>query len=141
MAVSCRAGDDGLELSITLNRYETEALGHDAETVAELVDTLLWALGMLRAGVNSRDPGDPPPTAGDWLRVVADLERLPRRVEGAADAAIRAFAALSDRSDRLASAMKVDESDARRRLTRAAEEPAGVWEGWAGRHPGLPRRP
>ena len=83
--------DDQLVISIILTPQETEKISLDAKTSAELVDSLLWALGLFRTGgINSRDPGLPPPVRGDWLRILRDLTRLQRRVGGASAGAIRA---------------------------------------------------
>ncbi|MER5213641.1 hypothetical protein ABT063_24490 [Streptomyces sp. NPDC002838] len=34
--------------------------------MAELLDGVLWALGMLRSRANSRDAGEPVPVEGDY---------------------------------------------------------------------------
>ncbi|TPQ22668.1 hypothetical protein [Streptomyces sporangiiformans] len=87
MTVSCRSGDDqsgGLEITITLTALETEAMGQDATLMAEIFDSYLWAMGMLRTGRNSRDPGTPAPLLATGLRLCAALtgSRPASRVSG-----------------------------------------------------------
>ncbi|HET6855616.1 MAG TPA: hypothetical protein VFH94_00770 [Streptomyces sp.] len=106
---------DGLDITITLTPAEADALGQDVDLIAELLDSHLWAIGMLRSGVNSRDPGSPPPTAGDWASALKGLERLPQRLEGARGAALRALVAAEARSGRMAWALSAP----------------GEWERWA----------
>jgi hypothetical protein len=134
MAVSYPAGrhDDQLVISIVLTPLETEKISHDAKTCAELVDSLLWALGLFRTGgINSRDPGLPAPVRGDWLRLITDLARLQHRVGGALAGAIRAYAAAEGDLEKLGWALKADASAASRRLAEIIDEPPGVWEQWA----------
>lgn len=103
---------------------------HDLEISAELADSLLWAVGMLRSGVNARDRPGAAPQAGDWLRVVSDLGRLGKRVEGARRAAVRAYAEASGEALPLGIAMGVDAVEVEalvRELEGSEPEAAEVW--------------
>ncbi|WBB60256.1 hypothetical protein O7599_32845 [Streptomyces sp. WMMC500] len=133
MTVVYRApeGDGGLEFTVRLTPEETGALTREARLLAEIVDSCLWALGMLRTGVNSRDAGGPPPIPGDWYAALRDLERIAPRIEGTRDAVIRALAVSGEGTDRLAQAMHTDEEAAVRRRADVLGNPPSEWETWA----------
>jgi hypothetical protein len=134
MSVSYRHRKDqsgGLEIRISLTRLESESVGRDAQLMAEILDSALWALGMLRTGINSRDQGDPPPTPGDWTACIRGLDRLLPRVEGTRDGVVRAYTSAGGSLEHLAHAMNVDESMAQNHCIRIQNESPGVWESWA----------
>lgn len=134
MTISCRSGEDqsgGLEITITLTALEAEAMGTDATLMAEIFDSYLWAMGMLRTGRNSRDPGTPPPTPGDWLAALRGLDRLPTRFQGIRDGLIRACTAADGSLERLANVMNISRSAARHRRTRITRHAPKSWEQWA----------
>jgi hypothetical protein len=134
MTVSCRSGDEqssGLEITITLTALETEAMGQDATLMAEIFDSYLWALGMLRTGPNSRDPGTPAPTPGDWVAALRGLDRLPPRLKGVRDGLIRAYTAAGGSLARMATAMNISTPAARHRRTRITRHSPETWEEWA----------
>jgi hypothetical protein len=134
MSVSCQHSEDqsgGLEIRISLTRLESESVGRDAQLMAEILDSALWALGMLRTGINSRDRGAPPPTPGDWSACIRGLDRLPPRIEGTRDGVIRAYISAGGTPEHLAHAMNVDDSTARNHCLRIQNENPGVWEAWA----------
>ena len=141
MTISCRSVDDqsgGLEITITLTALEAEAMGKDATLMAEIFDSYLWAMGMLRTGRNSRDPGTPPPTPGDWLAALRGLDRLPTRLQGIREGLIRACTAADGSLERLATVMNISRSAARHRRTRIARHAPKSWEQWAGTHSSRP---
>ncbi|GAB1818733.1 hypothetical protein [Herbidospora sp. RD11066] len=128
MTVFTRPCDDGgLEITIKLTAAEAD----EAPLMAELFDTYLWALGMLRTGSNSRDPGSPPPIPGDWASALHSAERLPARLDGIRVAAIRAFMAAGGNAERLAGVLRTDPFEARRRWTELKKQPPSDWERWA----------
>jgi len=134
MTVSCRSGDDqsgGLEITITLTALETEAMGDDATRMAEIFDSYLWAMGMLRTGRNSRDSGTPPPTSGDWAAALRGLDRLPTRLQGIRDGLIRAYTAAGGNRERLSAVMNISRSAARHRHVRVTRRAPSAWEQWA----------
>ncbi|MFW6689483.1 hypothetical protein [Streptomyces sp. MAR4 CNX-425] len=133
MTVVYRApeGDDGLEFTVRLTPAETGALTREARLLAEIVDSCLWALGMLRTGVNSRDEGGPAPIPGDWYAALRDLERIAPRIEGTRDAVIRALAESGEGTGRLAHAMHAEEEAVVRRRAEVLGNPPSEWETWA----------
>ncbi|GAA2653789.1 hypothetical protein ACXZ65_26790 [Streptomyces aculeolatus] len=133
MTVVYRApeGDDGLEFTVRLTPEETRALTREARLLAEIVDSCLWALGMLRTGVNSRDAGAPPPIPGDYYAALRDLERIAPRIEGTRNAVIRALAESGEGTDRLAHVLHTDEEAAVRRRAEVLGNPPSEWETWA----------
>ncbi|AZM45204.1 hypothetical protein DMB38_04605 [Streptomyces sp. WAC 06738] len=133
MTVVYRApeGDDGLEFTVRLTPEETRVLTREVRLLAEIVDSCLWALGMLRTGVNSRDAGRPAPIPGDWYSALRDLERIAPRVEGTRDAVIRALAESGEGTGRLAHALHTDEEAASRRRAAVLGNPPSDWETWA----------
>jgi hypothetical protein len=104
---------------------------HDLEISAELIDTLLWALGMLRSGVNVRALSALAPQAGDWLRVISDLNRLQKRVEGARRAAVREYAEMGGDYSRLATAMDMETPQAEALMREVELSEPGLMEIWA----------
>ncbi|WP_052425156.1 hypothetical protein [Streptomyces fulvoviolaceus] len=123
--------NSGLEITIALTPLETEAIGEDATLMAEILDNCLWAMGMLRTGINSRDRGAPAPTPGDWASALRGLDRLPPRVQGICEALIRAHAAANGKLEHLASATNVSTTAAQDRRATVTHEPPGTWEQWA----------
>ncbi|WP_190232862.1 hypothetical protein [Streptomyces avicenniae] len=132
MGAEYRVGEDGAgELRLTLTASEVEALGQQALLMGELLDSCFWALGMLRTGRNSRDPGGGPPSPGEWAAALRGLDRLPPRVAGTAEAVLRAFAEGPGATAHLASALGVDEATARERRARATDRAPDPWARWA----------
>jgi len=123
--------NSGLEITIALTPLETEAIGEDATLLAELLDNCLWAMGMLRTGINSRDRDAPAPTPGDWASALRSLDRLPPRVQGVCEALIRAHAAANGKLEHLASATNVSTTAAQDRRTTVTHQHPGTWEQWA----------
>ncbi|MEV1009380.1 hypothetical protein [Streptomyces sp. NPDC049881] len=129
MGAEFRAGEGGGgEVRLVLTAAEVEALGPDAVVMAELLDSCFWALGMLRTGRNTRDPGGGVPVPGDWVAAVRGLDRLPPRVRAVVDAVLREYAAGPGQVRHLAAALGVDEAEVRARAGR----PRDAWEEWAG---------
>ncbi|MFF3496498.1 hypothetical protein ACFYWS_34730 [Streptomyces sp. NPDC002795] len=120
-----------LEITIALTPLETEAIGEDATLMVEILDNCLWAMGMLRTGINSRDRNASAPTPGDWASALRGLDRLPPRVQGVCSALIRAHAAANGKLDHLASATNVSMTTAQDRQTTVTHQPPGSWEQWA----------
>ncbi|WP_181790270.1 hypothetical protein [Streptomyces phytophilus] len=124
-------GDGGLEFTVRLTPEETRVLTREVRELAEIADSCLWALGMLRTGVNSRDPGAPPPIPGDYYAALRHLERIAPWIEGTQNAVIRALAESGEGTYRLAHALHTDEEAAVRRRADVLGNPPSRWETWA----------
>ncbi|MEO3861646.1 hypothetical protein [Acrocarpospora sp. B8E8] len=135
MTVSHRPGDDqnngGMEITIRLTPSEAENIGRDALLMAEILDSCLWAMAMLRTNINSRDPGTPAPTHGDWAAALRGLDRLPPRLQGARDGVIRAYITAGGTIQRVAEVMNISTSAAQDHSAQLTESPPTVWEKWA----------
>ncbi|WP_037579082.1 hypothetical protein [Phaeacidiphilus oryzae] len=135
MTVSCVShgdrGDSALRITISLTPVEAATVGDDAKLMVEIIDSCLWAMGMLRSGVNSRDAGSPAPVAGDWTAALRGVDRLPRRVRAIRDAVTRTYAATGGTTRRLADALGISGSAARHRRARIAMRAPDTWEEWA----------
>ncbi|NAS24610.1 hypothetical protein GT755_23330 [Herbidospora sp. NEAU-GS84] len=132
MTMSTRPADDGgLEITIRLTAAEAEAMQNVPQLMAEAFDSHLWALGMLRTRINSRDPGSPAPVQGDWATALRDVDRLRSRLDAIRTAAIRAFMASDGNAERLAGVLRTDPAEARALWAEMRERPAGDWERWA----------
>ncbi|OUD03879.1 hypothetical protein [Streptomyces swartbergensis] len=70
--------------------------------MAELLNGVLWALGMLRSRSNSRDAGEPVPVEGDYTAALKGLDRLPARVRAVQNAVICSHASAGGTPRRLA---------------------------------------
>ena len=124
----------GLDIVLSFSPEQIDALGPDASTFVDWVETALWALAALRdggvwgSGFEYARPAD----VKHWHMVVNDLEhRLLPRLAGIRDAAVREHAAHGGSVGDLARAMDVPRSTAQsRREALSAGEPAG-WEAWA----------
>ncbi|GAA0975270.1 hypothetical protein GCM10009555_032860 [Acrocarpospora macrocephala] len=142
MTISHRPGDDqtngGMEITIRLTPSEAETIGRDALLMAEILDSCLWAMAMLRTNINSRDPGTPAPTQGDWAAALRGLDRLPPRLQGARDGVIRAYITAGGTIQRVAEAMNMSTSAAQDHSAQLTANPPTVWEQWATSH--LPGR-
>lgn len=136
---SSEQAGDGSQLTIELTARETESLGHDAQLMAEILDSALWALGMLRTGVNSRDPGAPSPAPGDWHACLRGLERLSPRIDGIRRGATRAYLSAGGSPERLATALHVDQPTARHIAAQLPAETPDPWQSWATSHPSPPQ--
>jgi hypothetical protein len=123
--------DGGAEIAIPLASSEVGQWWHDLEISAELMDTLLWALGMLRSGINVRAVPALPPQVGDWLGVISDLHRLQKRVEGAQIAAVRAYVEMGGDHSRLGTVIGVDAHHAETLVRELERSEPGVMEIWA----------
>ncbi|GAA1011204.1 hypothetical protein Aple_056530 [Acrocarpospora pleiomorpha] len=142
MTVSHRPGDDqnrdGMEITIRLTPSEAESVGKDALLMAEILDSCLWAMAMLRTNINSRDPGAPAPTQGDWAAALRGLDRLSPRLQGARDGVIRAYITAGGTIQRVAEALNMSASDAQHHSAQLTDDPPAVWEQWAtSRRPGM----
>uniref|UniRef100_UPI003F4920B9 NUDIX domain-containing protein n=1 Tax=Amycolatopsis sp. CA-096443 TaxID=3239919 RepID=UPI003F4920B9 len=141
--LTCREGDaaewGGLDLVVSLTEDQAEALGTDAGTVMETVDTMLTALAAWRSGV---DPVLPPgrqsmksrpvSAGGFWTTwVLQDLSALAAWTEGALSAAIRDQAEAKLSYGHLALALGVARSSAQARRTSVVGGGAGAAEMWA----------
>ncbi|MDQ1022851.1 hypothetical protein QF035_000433 [Streptomyces umbrinus] len=124
-----------MEITITLTALEAEAMGDDATLMAEIFDSCLWAMGMLRTGRNSRDSGTPPPTPGDWAAALRGLDRLPTRLQGIRNGLIRAHTAADGTLERLAAVMNISRPAARHRRRRITSHAPNSWEQWARTRP------
>ena len=124
---------DSLVVAVELTRGETDTLRHEAIISSELIDSLLWALGMLRTGLNLRAPNLEPPAHGDWLRVIADLARLRDHAGGALDAAIKSYveSAPEVSLERLQGALKCDRERVQEILSSSPGREPDKWEIWA----------
>ncbi|MGJ6969050.1 hypothetical protein ACSDR0_44870 [Streptosporangium sp. G11] len=135
MTISHRPGDphgnDEMEITIRLTASEARSVGKDALLMAEIVDSCLWALGMLRTGANSRDSGSPTPTVGDWATALRGLDRLAPRLRGTRDAVVRAYLASGGSTQRLADVMAIPLSELQDDAERTMAQPPDTWEEWA----------
>ncbi|GAA3821439.1 hypothetical protein GCM10022226_47220 [Sphaerisporangium flaviroseum] len=135
MTVSHRPGDphgnDDMEITIRLTASEAHSIGRDALLMAEILDSCLWAMAMLRTGANSRDAGSPAPTVGDWAAALRGLDRLAPRLRGTRDAVVRAYLAFGGSTQRLADVMAVPLSEIQNETERMMAKPPDVWEEWA----------
>lgn len=132
MTMSTRPADDGgLEITIRLTAAEAESMGTETQLMAEALDSHLWALGMLRTGANSRDPGSPAPVQGDWASALWNVDRLASRLDAIRTATIRAFMASGGNAERLAGVLRTEPAEARALWTEMRNRPPGDWERWA----------
>ncbi|TKK85083.1 hypothetical protein FDA94_27050 [Herbidospora galbida] len=97
-----------MEITISLTAAEVRCIGDDALKLTEILDSHLWAMAMLRTGVNFRDSGSLPPTLGDWAAVLWGGGRLTPRLQGIRSGAIRAFMAAGGTEERLADVLGLD---------------------------------
>lgn len=138
--LSYRSGSDalngGIDITISLPPEEADALGLEAQLLADWFDTALWALATLRTGTNVRadaSPANRDVTASTLYDVINDLDnRLLPRLQGLRDAAIRRHAELGGSLGQLATAMDVAKSTAqsRRNVVTRRDRPSR-WEQWA----------
>lgn len=134
---SFRSGPDairgGLDITISLTPGEAKALGAEAATLADWFDSALWALSLLRTGLNDRgwEPRDVTPEA--LYTVINDLDhRLLPRLQGVRDAAVRHHQELGGSLGDLALAMDVAKSTAQSRRNAVMNRPEPTaWERWA----------
>lgn len=126
------ARQGGMDVIISLNPAELDALGSDAAMAADWFDTALWALAMLRTGTNHRHPQHQEVTAGALYTVINDLDhRLIPRLEGIRDAAIRVHIDAGGTDRDLSLAMDTDESTAKLRRQLVQESAPHLFENWA----------
>jgi hypothetical protein len=128
-------GDGGAEVVIRLRPSEAGPWPHDLEISAEVVDTFFWAVGMLRGGLDERGVEPSPPRTGDWLRVLADLERLRGRIDGVRAAAVRAYSEAGGDAVRLGLALHRSPGDAEEFVRRVVRAEPGTMERWARARP------
>lgn len=123
----------GLDITISLSPEEADVLGHEAADLCNWFDTALWALALLRTGLNTRRPDTPPTVAADWMGVISDLDtRLLPRLQGLRDAAIRAHQEQGGTLNALSLAMDSPKSTAQSRRNKIlGAMPPGAWETWA----------
>ncbi|UKD50830.1 NUDIX domain-containing protein (plasmid) [Amycolatopsis sp. FU40] len=139
-----RTGDaadwGGLDYVISLTQDQADALGTDAGTVMEFVDTMLTSLAAWRTGADPVVPeggrpslkARPVSTGSAWtLWALRDLSALSARAEGALAAAIRDQAAAELSHGDLAMAMGVARSTAQDRRKAVLGAEPGAAEMWA----------
>ncbi|WP_424217788.1 hypothetical protein ACN20G_37145 (plasmid) [Streptomyces sp. BI20] len=125
----------GVDITISLPPGEADAISGDP--LEDWFDSALWALSLLRTGINHRAPlpgGPGTLTADTWARVISDLDhRLLPRLEGIRDAAIRRHAEAGGTIGDLALAMDTARSTAqsRRAAVLTGRDRPSVWERWA----------
>jgi ADP-ribose pyrophosphatase len=146
----------GLDLVLSLTPDQAEALGPDAYTIAEAVDTVLVAIAALRTGYDPsvtleeiRSSGsmkDRPVSGGSsWHTwVLSDTTKLQALLEGVLHASIRGYADDRTSYGQLATVLGVARGTAQTRrdaVCKAAPNPAELWAtGKRGPedHPGAP---
>ncbi|WP_329449416.1 hypothetical protein OG906_43465 (plasmid) [Streptomyces sp. NBC_01426] len=123
----------GLDITISLTPTQAKALDSDAGQLADWLHTGLWALAVLRTGLNGAGE---PYSAGpdDWHTAINDLDRrLIPRLEGIRDSVIRAHTQSGGSVADLALAMDVSRSTAqyRRESVLNGKDRPTTWENWA----------
>lgn len=130
MAVEVEPGDGssgGLKITISLTSEEAGVIENDARVMSEILDSCFWAIGMLRAGVNSRDADNPSPVIGDWYAALRDINRLTSRVEGTREAAIRAFLVSGGNVHRLSRVLDITLEEAQEVSDKILLEQPSEW--------------
>ncbi|MET7304660.1 hypothetical protein, partial [Embleya sp. NPDC005575] len=108
MAVTTRRTATGVSVTISLTQEQIDLIGSAAGTMADQLDTALWALARLRSGEET--------TAEEWCLVVNDLgHQLLPRLTGIYDEATRAAVREGVSHGQLARAMDVSRSTAQTR--------------------------
>lgn len=118
----------GADIILSLTPAEAEAIGAEAAQLGDWLDTVLWALALLRTG--RTDSGAA--TTRDWATVISHLShRLEPRLSGILSAAMRAHEASGGSVGDMALAMDVARSTAQYRREVLRESAGDVWEAWA----------
>ncbi|MET8566438.1 hypothetical protein ABZV75_40005 [Streptomyces flaveolus] len=118
------------EITLTIPAAEAKAVGSELAMLADWMDTVLWALTLLRTGHNHRNGS--PVTIEDLYSVIEELDRrLSPRLKGLIAAAIRRHAELGGTYKHLARAMDVSRSTAQRRRDSITSARPSAGERWA----------
>lgn len=122
----------GLDITISLTPGEAQALGTDAADLADWFDTALWAIALLRTGLNERGGEQQAITPDTLYTAISDLDRsLIPRLQGARDAIIRLHQELGGSIGQAKRAMDVAKSTAQSRRNAVTHRPETAWELWA----------
>jgi hypothetical protein len=135
MAIQITKQEQTTQVTLTIPSAEADAIGAELHLLADELDTVLWALALLRTGHTHRDKSAPegrPATLGDLTTAITDLEhRLTPRLQGIRDALIRQHAAQGGSYGALATAMDAPRSTAQRRRDAVTGRWPSTWETWA----------
>ncbi|MER5354662.1 hypothetical protein ABT093_30565 [Kitasatospora sp. NPDC002551] len=133
------AAQHGFGMTIDLLPTETRAVGRaDADEVASILGTALWALTLLRTGKDGRagrdnePPQARPVTVENWHQVISTLETARTTLlSGITAAAIRTHRMAGGSIADLARAMDAPRSTAQARQTKVVNSAVSEWEAWA----------
>ncbi|MFB7225500.1 hypothetical protein [Streptomyces sp. NPDC056227] len=142
MTIRYRRGETaelgGLDIIICLTPQEADAFQAEVVSLADSIDSLLYALVLLRTGRTTRtklrttSTTERDATLTDLHVVLADLDAgLLPRIQGARDALIRLHKQMGGSLAQLAAVMEVSKSTAQSRRTAITSAPMGQWEKWA----------